>query len=178
MWEDEGFGHYIAGQAGADSCFYIAVYRRKTRSYGIALMPEWAIAKTYDDEILKRMRAFLGVGKIEKQDPHLHNRRPYLRLRVLGSDCGTIVKFFERFPLRSNKRKDFEIWKRAVELYSSRKRVGGHSEVAMRWGPSHCWTRKELVEMLRLRKQLDDLPSRMRRRKNSATERELKRLEM
>ena len=178
MWEDEAFGHYVVGQADADSCFCIVVSHSKTYPYGIAVLPLWAIAKTADDEILEKVKEFLGVGKIQiVKKPSRDKRRPYSKFVVKGSECGILVNFFERFPLRANKRKDFEIWKGAVDLYLSRKRVGGHPDAEIRRASKRCWTKEELIGMLKLRKQLSQIPSRIKRRIDSVTERELQRLE-
>jgi hypothetical protein len=178
MWKDRDFANYIVGQADADSCFYIGVRHGKTYSYGIRVVPEWAVSKTADHEILQRTKAFLGIGRIvEKIQPRQGNRRFYSKLYIQGNECSILAEFFERFPLRANKRKDFEVWKKAVDLYSARERVGGNPDAVMRRASKRSWTKEELIEMLEIRKQLNDISSRVKRKKDLVTKRELLRLQ-
>lgn len=150
MWNDRDFGNYIAGQADADSSFYINV---KYGSRGVYVCPEWTITKDIDKEILEKICHFLGVGKVYPRRYLKTKRNTSASLRIHGKPCARVVQFFEEFPLRAKKKEEFEIWKRAVEIYVSRKR-----------NVHNPWVKEELIEMKELRRKLHQSPSRIRRR--------------
>jgi len=150
MWEDRDFANYIVGQADADSAFCVEVYEHKRYSFGVRVWVYWTISKAFDENILKRITDFLGVGKVR----YVKARKPLpdYELRVYGKECSKIVEFFEKFPLRANKQKDFELWKEAVEICNSRKRSHGNP-----------WKKEELLKVLVIRQQLTHLWTRGKR---------------
>ena len=150
MWEDKSFGNYVAGQADADSYFGLEVSRWSRNVFGVRILPNWAVSKAYDFEILEEIKNFLGVGRLKEIKASKSYTHHY-RLSVTGTKCSKIVEFFEKFPLRANKQKDFEIWKKAVKIYNNRSRFHG---------PGSGWKKEGILAMLQLRKELDDLKSR------------------
>lgn len=168
MWDDRDFANYVVGQADANSSFWLGLTRdRRTGKFGIMIVPAWSISKVFDEEIVEKIHDFLGVGKVF---PHKHTNSGLVakRFAVEGKGCAKIVEFFEKFPLRSKKQRDFEVWKKAVEIYCSRDRRGASR---------NPWTKEELIAMLKLRKQLRQIPTRIKRREDKTTEVELRRLQ-
>jgi hypothetical protein len=153
LWDDIAFGNYVAGQADADSSFVLFVAQDSRRAFGVRTDVLWIMTKTYDSEILKNIRDFLGVGHVyERPKPRhrLGHRQSGHQLIVFGANCLRIVEFFEKFPLRANKRMDLELWKRATKVHCQRK-------------PHTRWKKADLIEMVKIRLQLDALPHRLKR---------------
>jgi hypothetical protein len=139
MWDDRDLANYIVGQADADSSFVITIMRCKGNKYGLRVLPLWVTEKHGDTEVLEKIHDFLGVGRVYAFHGKSH---PYIALRVAGRDCAQIVQFFEQFPLRGRKREDFEIWKKAVELYVSHEK-------------GRQWTRHELSQIIKIRHNME-----------------------
>jgi hypothetical protein len=142
MWEDRDFANYIVGQADADSSFVIGIQHYRGPRHGLKVLPLWVIAKNGEETLLRQIRDFLGVGRIHQ---YLGKSKPYyVSFQVAGRDCLKIVEFFEKFPLRSKKKIEYEIWKKAVEIYA-------FHEVYTRW------TKEKLLQIVLLRQQMDNI---------------------
>jgi hypothetical protein len=145
MWDDIAFGNYVAGQAEADSCFCIGVRISKTSKFGVRVIPLWEMQKVHDELILQKIRDFIGIsGRIYHCKYKVHHGKMTTRLMIEGSKCERVVAFFETFSLRGEKKKDFDLWKKAVKIYVSRNR-------------QHFWTKEDLIAMLNIRKEMDQL---------------------
>jgi hypothetical protein len=142
MWEDRDFANYIVGQADADSSFSLAIEKSSENKFGIRVYPVWKMDKYGDEEVLQKIRDFLGVGIVSSSRGKV---KPYIAFRVHGYACPKLVEFFERFPLKGKKRKDFEIWKKAVQLYCARKHKGRGKD----------WTKDELVPLLEICEEME-----------------------
>lgn len=112
-------GDYIAGFVDGEGCFALK-FRRDVKKNRIGQPAyfswdvEFAVVLRSDDlEILKQIQKTLGCGKI------------YICGRSQARYCvdsvfdlfGKIVPFFEKYPLRAKKKKDFELWREAVIMF-------------------------------------------------------------
>lgn len=127
------FGHWLSGFVDGEGWFSLRTHMRKkplangsTVSY-IEWVLEFGIGLRADDEaILDRICKYLKCGKvisrtIGKKDGF--DRKPQVCLSIKNKeDLPKIVRHFERYPLRSKKKKQFEIWKNAVEIVTDRTR--------------------------------------------------------
>lgn len=108
------FGHWLAGFADGEACFaLLSNGRGKVRAV-------FRIALRQDDEaVLRQIRNTLGVGNVRLAKAGKLGC-DQAEFNVLSKpDCLAMVEFFERYPLRSKKARDFEIWKRAVRLWQN-----------------------------------------------------------
>jgi hypothetical protein len=65
-----------------------------------------------DAAIIEQLQAFFGFGRVDRQPGR---RSPICQWRVLRqSDLEELVAVFDRTPLRTIKRHDYAIWRRAV----------------------------------------------------------------
>jgi hypothetical protein len=119
------FGHWFTGFADGESCFTIFKYkarlRRGSSRHEINRKATFAICLRADDaDILLRIQSFFGCGDI------CHSRQSYLRgqmnpwvrwsVRKIGDLANIVIPHFEKFPLRTKKARDFEIWKQGVAI--------------------------------------------------------------
>ncbi|MBO0712803.1 MAG: LAGLIDADG family homing endonuclease, partial [Acetobacteraceae bacterium] len=133
---DEAFGHYLAGLIDGEGSFCIYVRDGNCQvSFRIFMRDD-------DLPILEEIRTRTGIGEIRRQsDRSSHGvvRRPQAVWVVLTrSDTAKLVRILEAYPLRAKKRRDFEIWRRAV-------RIAG----ALKPGDMRSWQRQTAKFQLR-----------------------------
>lgn len=117
---DDAFGHWFAGFVDGEGCFFVRrnVVRYKGDSY-VTYGCSLSIAVRDDDlEVLEWIRERLGIGTISRrhQGPTQGSRgNPSACFYVSAkAEVLQLVELFDRYPLRSKKRRDFEVWRRAV----------------------------------------------------------------
>ena len=108
-------GHFIAGFIEGESHLGI-VEENGGQSYGCVM----SLALRDDDAALVRwLKQRTGYGTIAPI-PARRTSRPQVRWTVrTHEDCGALVRLLERYELRGRKRREFEIWRAAVEIATS-----------------------------------------------------------
>lgn len=109
---DPGFGYWLSGFVDGEGCFSIH-HQKRTDSCMAAL----TIALRDDDAaILYEIRDALGLGLIYHNKPRqVGPSKPQVRWDVhRKADVLQLVALFDRYPLRAKKKRDYEIWRRAV----------------------------------------------------------------
>ena len=119
----DAFGHWLAGFADGEGCFYLGWMVRRDRLYPRPIAYFYITLRSDDRAILESIRSYWGAGSIYG---HSHtskdrNSRPRSsfwvhRAREVGE---VIIPHFERHPLRAKKRRDFEIWRQGAGLIYS-----------------------------------------------------------
>lgn len=118
---------WLSGFTDGEGSFILMRKRQPVRVGGeivtheiIGVQPVFTIALRADDvAVLIDLRsAFGGSIQGQKQQSPDGARNPRYNW-VVGSkkDLARIVSYFERFPLRAKKARDFAIWREAVRLY-------------------------------------------------------------
>jgi len=108
---DPGFCSWLAGLVDGEGSFSLKHAARQWWTEGTI--------KLRDDDrpMLEMIRKELGRGRCYQQrekNPQLPNVRPQYILRFhTAADTRFIVALFERYPLRSKKKREFEIWAEA-----------------------------------------------------------------
>jgi hypothetical protein len=103
---------------------------------------------------LEELEKLFGVGRIYRNRRHDNHREDLLQYRVgRRSDLlEVVIPFFERHPLRSAKRADFEKFSACVRAVASGKHLtapGLLEIVEIAQTMNHCKPRPELVRILR-----------------------------
>ena len=107
---------WFAGLVDGEGCFLIhSVHGR------------WCAAKLVinmradDRPMLEEIRKELGFGSLTFRPRSHGNGKPTLVYQVSkASELLALVHLFDRSPLRSRKRKDYEVWRTFVLLHQSR----------------------------------------------------------
>ena len=121
---DSSHGHWMAGLIDGEGCFTI---RKGTR---VNCYCEFALGLRLDDRaVLDELVAATGLGKVR------HHRKTvgtdFAEWRVVSKpDCSALSHLLEEFPLRAKKRLDYEVWKRAVDVWMTIKPSFGSSNLA------------------------------------------------
>ena len=115
---------WLSGFADGEASFAILRISYDNKVY---YRPEFIINLRSDDaDILIRLWYAFGGGLYHEpprtfNDPKSNKEytsKPRSKWNVLSKkDLAGIVEYFEKFPLRSKKARDFEIWKKTVDIY-------------------------------------------------------------
>lgn len=105
---------WFAGFADGEACFVIA--RRTDRPAGVSVRFQLAL-RSDDLSVLEQLQAVFG-GTL-RVVPHAHGK-PQAHWNVIAKrDLAELVRYFDRFPLRAKKARDYAIWRRAVSIVCS-----------------------------------------------------------
>lgn len=148
------FGHWVTGFTDGEGCFtifkYTAAPRRKCPRGEVCRKATFAIALRGDDvAILKLIQSYFGCGDVMHSKPsYLRGRmNPWVRwsVRKFSDIADVIIPHYEKFPLRSRKAKDFEVWKQGVRfILQVHKRATPY-----RWSPEDDRHFESLVSTLK-----------------------------
>ncbi|MDP1710546.1 MAG: LAGLIDADG family homing endonuclease [candidate division WWE3 bacterium] len=109
---------YIVGLVDGEGCFYINIFRDKRYPKARPIVQTHFYLKLVEDELplLKKVQQSLGCGAIYLQRDKRDNHRQCYRFEINSQkdihQC--VLPFFEKHPLRSSKRKDFETFKKVA----------------------------------------------------------------
>jgi hypothetical protein len=103
------FGHWLAGFVDGEGSFEIQAKGRG------GYFCRFVIGLRADDlPVLEEIQRVTGLGRIDL-DRSNARAHPAARWKVCRkADLAELVRYFERFPLRAKKRRDFELWREAV----------------------------------------------------------------
>lgn len=170
----EAFGHWFSGFTDGEGCFWIGHNSTATaiREMGSPYRTGHFTIKLRADDapILKLAQSFFQCGRFVndmEKGCKVPNAKPQAGFTVnkVADLHNVIVPHFETYPLRAKKRRDFEIWKRAIAILHTvrtRRRVALRSASGAKWrGIRALWTPEEdsefasLVVLLRETRKID-----------------------
>jgi LAGLIDADG endonuclease len=97
---------YISGYADGEGCFTVSISPRASVRVGWEVRPGFSISQNGDRaEVLHALQAYFGCGSIR---PDRSDRTLKWETRRLEDLLERVIPHFERFPLLSGKRVDFE----------------------------------------------------------------------
>lgn len=110
---------FITGFSDAESCFYIKIQKNNKYKTG------WQVGAIFnivlhkkDLAILESIQSYFGVGIISKQG------KDSIQYRVIGlKDLKVIIDHFEKYPLLTKKRADYELFKQVVEIMNCKEHL-------------------------------------------------------
>jgi hypothetical protein len=108
-------GHALAGFLDAEGCFQIRPNNR-----GRTWSCHMSVAVRDDDaDLLADLCRVTGLGRISAKRAQATSR-PQVRWSVASKrECAELVRILREHPLRARKRRDFEIWARAVDRWAA-----------------------------------------------------------
>ena len=116
------FGNWFAGLTDGEGCFK-SYTNRRTRCLP---QPQFTISLRDDDRpMLEYIRDQLGFGYLSRR-PEFQSREGYISnptaslIVIRREDTGKLVELFRKYPLRSKKARDFELWAKIVEIRNRR----------------------------------------------------------
>jgi hypothetical protein len=110
---------YITGFADAESCFSIRITKSTTHLTGWQVQPRFSIGLDKRDlALLKKIQSFFGVGKISTYNSNV----VYFRV-ISVKDLAVIIDHFDKYPLITQKRADYLLFKRIVEIINRKEHL-------------------------------------------------------
>lgn len=119
---------WVTGFVDGEGCFSIGFVQqpdhqhRKGYKTGYQIFPKFTVTQGAKSlSALEELRDFFGVGKIYLNRRHDNHKEHLHNYMVLRRDdlCNVILPFFQKYPLRSAKQKDFEKFAECMKLIVS-----------------------------------------------------------
>ena len=105
---------FLTGFTDAEGCFLIRIYRDNKLKIGWGVLPIFKITLHQKDKaLLEQIKSYFCVGSISKQGTQTFQ---YSVQSV--KDLARIIDHFEKYPLITQKRADYEIFKQVFYLIS------------------------------------------------------------
>ncbi len=117
---------WIVGFVDGEGCFSISCNRNATTTLGYQVFPEFVITQGAKSiEALERIKTFFGCGNIFVNRRHDNHREHIYRycVRAMKDLTQTIIPFFQKHPLQTNKKLDFQIFCRVIEMMNKKQHL-------------------------------------------------------
>ena len=102
---------WVVGFVDGEGCFHVAINPHADMTTGFQVLPEFTVVQHKRDiGLLHELKAYFGCGVVRTN----HGDRMAYRVRAKEHLLERIVPFFEKHPLKSKKRVDFEKFRRVV----------------------------------------------------------------
>nr|QID02855.1 LAGLIDADG endonuclease [Orbilia oligospora] len=110
--------YYLAGFTDAEGCFSVLCTRNKNCKTGWRIQVSFQIHLGKEDKnLLEKIKATLGVGKIYDSG----NKSCVFVVYSPEELISTIIPFFDKYPLLTQKRADFESFKQVLNIIDKKK---------------------------------------------------------
>jgi hypothetical protein len=107
---------YITGFSDGEACFHVSLKKSSDFKTGWRVQASYQIAlHSKDKPLLELICAHFGVGSVIPKGKDKHQYRVFSL-----ADLKVIISHFDKYPLISQKRADFELFKEIVELMNGR----------------------------------------------------------
>lgn len=114
---------FVTGFADGESTFYLGISKSSRSKVGWSIIPSFSIElHEKDTELLNRIKTFFSAGKIRVRS---RARGPGGQIVYSVSSIEelskVIIPHFDKYPLVTQKRGDFELFKLALDILNSKK---------------------------------------------------------
>ena len=107
--------NWIVGFVDGEGCFHVGINRMPKMQVGFQVLPEFRVVQHQRDEkVLYQLQNYFGFGIVTKN----HGERKEFRVRGL-ENLNNIVRFFQEYPLKTSKQKNFEIFSQTLSLMNN-----------------------------------------------------------
>jgi LAGLIDADG endonuclease len=143
---------WVVGFVDGEGCFSCPIYRCHKMTLGWQVRPEFAVVQGASSrDVLEELVQFFGCGKVFRNRRHDNHREDLFRYCVqrIGDLRGSIVPFFEQYPLRTAKVQNFRKFAGIVELMGDGRHltVSGLMQIA---GIAETMNHRKPSEVLRI----------------------------
>lgn len=126
---------WIVGFVDGEGCFSVSVQRCRVVKLGWQVFPEFVVTQGAKSiSALHELQQFFGCGRIfinRRSDNHKENLYRFC-VRSIGDLERRIIPFFRENPLRTAKKRSFEVFAQVLELMKQRRHltIEGLREIA------------------------------------------------
>lgn len=118
---------YLSGYADGEGSFCVSFSPRSKLRTGLEVRPSFSVSQNGDrSEVLRLFQEILGCGSIR---PDRSDRTFKFEVRSLQSLLDKVIPFFEKYPLKSSKRIDFDLFSEICRLMAN---GGNRNKVSLR----------------------------------------------
>ena len=104
---------WITGFVDGEGCFHVGINEHSDMKSGFQVLPEFTVVQHERDvKLLHALREYFGCGVVRTN----HGDRWAFRVRGKKDLLERIVPFFEKHPLRSEKRLEFESFRDVLRM--------------------------------------------------------------
>jgi len=109
---------FVTGFADAEGCFYLKIIKKTCSTRWISELNFQITLHKKDRPLLELIKLFFGIGSI------INLRKDYILYRVSSKkDLAVIIDHFDKYPLLTQKRADYELFKQAFNLISNKEHL-------------------------------------------------------
>lgn len=109
---------YIAGFVDGEGSFHIAIYKDGQMKTGLKIIPEFHVSQRVSSkDVLEGLIGFFGCGYLKEN--HSANKKDKTFVYVVRNRqdlLKTIIPFFNKYSLKTEKQKDFILFAKVVEM--------------------------------------------------------------
>ena len=110
--------HWLAGFVSAEGCFFINIYKSKTK-IGIRVQLVFKISQnSRDEELMRNLIKYLNCGNV-----YLIRTWCEFAVRNFSDIVNIIIPFFKKYRILGVKAKDFEDWCLVAEMMKEKKHL-------------------------------------------------------
>jgi LAGLIDADG DNA endonuclease family protein len=126
---------WVVGFVDGEGCFSVAIQRCRVVKLGWQVFPEFVVTQGAKSlQALETLQQFFRCGRIHINRRHDNHKEHLYRFCVTcGEDLREkVIPFFQQNPLRTAKRRDFELFVSVLELMQMRRHLSmeGLREIA------------------------------------------------
>jgi hypothetical protein len=114
---------YVSGFVDGEGTFHVAIYRDMNMKTGWKFIPEFHVSQRISSRrVLDALVKFFGCGYVKAN--HSKNPRDATFIYIVRNRqdlLNKIIPFFRRFPLKTEKGKDFKLFSKVVAMMAARK---------------------------------------------------------
>ena len=114
---------WIVGFTDGEGCFHISINKLTGMSLGWQVLPEFRIVQHEKDEaVLYKLKEYFGFGDVKINNTDENAARKGFRVRGL-ENLKKVVEFFKKNPLKTTKKKNFEIFAEVIQMMDNKKHL-------------------------------------------------------
>ena len=111
---------WVVGFVDGEGCLFVGINPHSEMPSGFQVLPEFTVVQHQRDvQLLYALKQFFGCGVVRRN----HGERLAYRVRSLDHLNEKIVPFFEKHPLKSKKRVDFQKFRKILQLMTKKEHL-------------------------------------------------------
>jgi len=108
---------FVTGFSDGESTFGISIYKKSASKLGWDVLVYFQLGLHKKDRVvLEKIKSYFKVGKIYEQDIDVYKVQSV-------KDLKGIIDHFDKYPLITQKRADYELWKQVVEIVKNKEHL-------------------------------------------------------
>ena len=144
---------YISGYVDGEGCFTVSFSRREKMNTGWEVKPSFSVSQNEERaQVLKLMQEYFSCGSIRRD---YGDKTLKFETRNLQNLITKIIPHFQKFPLLSDKQKDFELFSKVCDLVTQKEHLSSSGltkivDLAFQMNPSgkRKYTKETIVNSL------------------------------